>query len=211
MIEALFAGLGNIFATGVGILLLGAVTGALFVLWDWRAALLGAVFVHLGACSILVLVHGVPGIVAAGQLLAVTLAAAMLAIAGFLHPNAKSLHQGGNWPLRLLALVFIVIAWWYLGPRLHFAILLPARNGLPAVDWHLCAGNVELFRQPIDGGRCRPAVVHAHVCAGIGPAAGLRPAGCRRNHGCDPGACLQLPCAAGTRRGAPYHTAQCSQ
>jgi len=116
MIEALFAGLGNIFATGVGILLLGAVTGALFVLWDWRAALLGAVFVHLGACSILVLVHGVPGIVAAGQLLAVTLAAAMLAIAGFLHPNAKSLHQGGNWPLRLLALVFIVIAWWYLDP-----------------------------------------------------------------------------------------------
>lgn len=116
MIEALFAGLGNIFATGVGILLLGAIAGTLFVLWDWRIALLGAVFIHLGACSILVLVHGVPGLVAAGQLLAVTLAAAMLAIAGFLHADSKSLHQGGNWALRLLALIFVVIAWWYLDP-----------------------------------------------------------------------------------------------
>lgn len=116
MIEALFTGLGNIFATGVGILLLGAIAGALFVLWDWRIALLGAVFIHLGACSILVLVHDVPGLVAAGQLLAVTLAATMLAIAGFLHSDSKSLHQAGNWPLRLLALIFVVIAWWYLDP-----------------------------------------------------------------------------------------------
>jgi hypothetical protein len=116
MIEAFFSALGNVFATGVGILLLGALTGALFVLWDWRAALVGAVLVHLGACSILVLVHDVPGLVAAGQMLAITLAAAMLASAGILHPNAKSLHQAGNWPLRLMALVFVVVAWWYLDP-----------------------------------------------------------------------------------------------
>ena len=116
MIEAFFAGLGNLFATGVGILLLGALTGALVVLWDWRVALIGAVLVHLGACSILVLVHDVPGLVAAGQMLAVTLAAAMLGSAGILHANAKSLHQAGNWPLRLMALLFVVVAWWYLDP-----------------------------------------------------------------------------------------------
>ncbi len=116
MIEAFFTGLGNIFATGVGILLLSAVTGLLFLLWDWRVALLGAVFVHLGACSILVLVHDVPGLVAGGELLAVTLAAAMLASAGLVHADSKSLHQAGSWPLRLLTLVFVVIAWWYLDP-----------------------------------------------------------------------------------------------
>ena len=116
MIEAFFTGLGTIFATGVGILLLGALTGALFVLWDWRVALLGAVFVNLGAASILVLVHGVPGLVAAGQMLAVTLAAAMLFSAGLWHANSKALHQAGNWPLRLMALIFVIIAWWFLDP-----------------------------------------------------------------------------------------------
>ena len=40
----------------------------------------------------------------------------MLASAGVLHPNAKSLHQAGNWPLRLMALMFVVVAWWYLDP-----------------------------------------------------------------------------------------------
>jgi hypothetical protein len=116
MIDAFFTAFGTIFATGVGILLLAALTGAIFVLWDWRIALVGAVLVHLGSCSILVLVHGVSGLMIAGQVLAVTLAATILIVAGLLHPNSKSLHQAGYWPLRLMALVFIIFAWWYLDP-----------------------------------------------------------------------------------------------
>jgi hypothetical protein len=116
MIDSFFTAFGTIFATGVGILLLAALTGAIFVLWDWRIALVGAVLVHLGSCSILVLVHGVSGLMIAGQVLAVTLAATILIVAGLLHPNSKSLHQAGYWPLRLMALVFIIFAWWYLDP-----------------------------------------------------------------------------------------------
>ena len=116
MIDAFFTAFGNIFATGAGILLLAVLTGAIFVLWDWRIALAGVVLVHLGSSSVLVLVHGVPGIIAAGQLLAIVVSAAMLAIAGFLHPHPTSLRQAGNWPLRLMALTFIVGAWWYLDP-----------------------------------------------------------------------------------------------
>lgn len=116
MIDGFFVAFGNVFATGVGILLLASLTGAILVLWDWRIALLGALLVHLGSSSILVLVHSVPGLVAAGQLLAVALSAVMLAIAGSLHPYPSSLRQAGNWPLRLMALIFIVAAWWYLDP-----------------------------------------------------------------------------------------------
>jgi hypothetical protein len=116
MIDAFFTAFGNIFATGAGILLLAVLTGAIFVLWDWRIALAGVVLVHLGSSSVLVLVHGVPGIIAAGQLLAIVVSAAMLAIAGLLHPHPTSLRQAGNWPLRLMALTFIVVAWWYLDP-----------------------------------------------------------------------------------------------
>jgi hypothetical protein len=116
MIDAFFAAFGNIFATGVGILLLAAITGAIYVLWDWRIALLGTVLVHFGSSSILVLIHDVPGLVALGQMIAVTISAAMLLIAGFLHPRPISLRQAANWLLRLMAVVFIAAAWWYLDP-----------------------------------------------------------------------------------------------
>lgn len=116
MIDAFFAAFGNIFATGVGILLLAAVAGAMFVMWDWRVALLGAVLVHFGSSSVLVLIHEAPGLVAAGQVLAVTLSAVMLASAGFLHPHSLTLRQASNWLLRLAALALVAAAWWYLDP-----------------------------------------------------------------------------------------------
>jgi hypothetical protein len=116
MIDAFFAAFGNLFATGVGILLLAVITGAIYVLWDWRIALLGTVLVHFGSSSILVLIHGVPGLVAAGQMIAVTISAAMLLFAGFVHPHGITLRQATNWLLRLMAIVFIAAAWWYLDP-----------------------------------------------------------------------------------------------
>jgi hypothetical protein len=90
------------------------VAGAIVILWNWRLALAGAVLIHLGSASVLVHIHNVPGVVAAGQMSAVLLCAAMLAIAGWLQPPAISLRQPGNWLLRSLALLFIVGAWWFL-------------------------------------------------------------------------------------------------
>jgi hypothetical protein len=74
------------------------------------------VLIHLGSSSVLVHVHNVPGVVAGGQMLAVLLCAAMLALAGFLQPPVVSLRKAGNWPLRSLALLFIIGAWWFLDP-----------------------------------------------------------------------------------------------
>ena len=116
MIDALFHAFGTLFASAAGVLLLAVVAGAIFIIWDWRLALAGAVLIHLGSSSVLVHIHNVPGIVAGGQMLAVLLCAAMLALAGFLQTSAVSLRQGANWPLRSLALLFIVGAWWFLDP-----------------------------------------------------------------------------------------------
>lgn len=116
MIDALFHAFGTLFASAAGVLLLAVVAGAIFIIWDWRLALAGAVLIHLGASSVLVHIHDVPGIVAGGQMLAVLLCAAMLGLAGFLQPPPVSLQQAGNWPLRGLALLFIVGAWWFLDP-----------------------------------------------------------------------------------------------
>jgi hypothetical protein len=116
MIDVLLNALGTVFASGAGVLLLAVVAGAIVILFNWRLALAGAVFIHLGSASVLVHIHNVPGVVAGGQVAAVFLCAAMLGLAGWLQPPAVSLRQAGNWPLRSLALLFIVGAWWFLDP-----------------------------------------------------------------------------------------------
>ena len=116
MIDALFQALGELFAGGVGVLLLAVVAGAIFLLWEWRLALAGVVLIHLGLASVLVSIHNVPAAVAAGQMVAVFLCAAMLALVGWLQPSAVSPQVAGNWLLRGLALSFIVAAWWFLDP-----------------------------------------------------------------------------------------------
>lgn len=116
MIDVLLNALGTVFAGGAGVLLLALVAGAIVILFNWRLALAGVVFIHLGLASVLVHIHAVSGLIAAGQIAAVLLCAAMLGLAGWLQPPAVSLRQAGNWPLRSLALLFIVGAWWFLDP-----------------------------------------------------------------------------------------------
>lgn len=116
MMDALFDGLGALFANGVGFLLLALLAGAIVVLAEWRLGLAGVVLIHLGSASLLVYNYGVAGVMAGGQMAAVLLCVAMLALAGSLQPFAVSLHQAPNLPLRGLALLFLLAAWWFLDP-----------------------------------------------------------------------------------------------
>ncbi len=97
-------------------LLLAVVSAAIVVLLDWRLALAGVLLIHLGVSSTLVLVHQTPGVVAAGQMLAIVLAVAILGLAGILQGRSLAVRHSGNWLLRLTALVLIVGAWWFLDP-----------------------------------------------------------------------------------------------
>ncbi len=114
MIEAIFTAFGGLFASGLGVLLLAAIAGAIFILWDWRIALAGAFLLHLGSSSVLVAIHHVPGLLAAGQMMAITLSLAILAVSGILQSSSLTTRQAANWPLRLMALLFITGAWWFL-------------------------------------------------------------------------------------------------
>lgn len=121
--DALFGALGALFATGVGILLLFVVAALTVVLWNWRVAVVALILLHLGVGSLLVHLHAVPGMLVAGQVVAMTLAAAMLAISGTAARSSPSLRRSGNWPLRVSALLFVAGAWWFIDPGLgipHF-------------------------------------------------------------------------------------------
>lgn len=114
--DALLGALGALFASGAGILILILAAALAVILWSWQIAIAAVVFLQLGVGALLVHIHKVPGILIGGQLLAAALAAAMLAIAGSAASHSPSLRRGGNWPLRLSALIFVAGAWWFIDP-----------------------------------------------------------------------------------------------
>lgn len=152
MINVFFHAFGTLFATGAGVLLLALVTGVVVIAGSWRLALAGVVLIHLGSASVLVHAHNVPGLVAGGQMMAVVICAAMLAFAGWLQPYPVSVRQSGNWPLRLLALLFVVGAWWFLDPGYILPFFSQAETGL--LIWTaLCALTMLSFSgSPLIGG-----------------------------------------------------------
>lgn len=108
--EQLFAGL-DFFATETGVLIIMAVIGLMILTWDWRVALAGLVVVQTGVAAIGVARTGLPAQWAGIQVAVMAIAAAMLAISAVQTPTSRSLRQAGNWPLRLLAVVLIYLAW----------------------------------------------------------------------------------------------------
>ena len=114
--DSLWGALGAGFASNPGMLLLGAIAGMIVILWDWRVALAGILFLQIGIGTVLVQIHHVPGVLVGGQIVAIVLATAMLALAATSTPAPASLRQGANWPLRLIALIFIVGTWWFIDP-----------------------------------------------------------------------------------------------
>ncbi len=120
MFNALFGALGSLIATGPGILLLAALAGSIILFWDWRLAVGGVVALQVGTVAMLTYLHDASGILMAGQMLAILLAAIMLGGSNYVRGAVASPRQGSNWLIRLIALFFVTIAWWFVDPGFTF-------------------------------------------------------------------------------------------
>jgi len=150
--DALWGALGAGFASNLGVLVLGAIAGMIVILWDWRVALAGVLFLQIGVGIVLVQIHQVPGVLVVGQIVAIVLATAMLALAATSTSATGSLHHAANWPLRLLALLFIVGTWWFIDPGYALPLFSLAETDL--VIWcAICGLALVCFSgNPIVGG-----------------------------------------------------------
>jgi hypothetical protein len=136
--DALLGGIGSLFASGIGILVLAALGAAIVILWDWRLALAGVVVLTLGLTSILVYLHGLPGPLALGQVMAVALSALILGGAKLARSSTVPLRHASNLPLRLLALLFVLGGWWFIDPGYTFPLFSQAETDF--LLWMLICG-----------------------------------------------------------------------
>ncbi|MFZ1770221.1 MAG: hypothetical protein WAU00_13540 [Caldilinea sp.] len=125
-----FSAIGLLLANGPGILLLSALTASIVLFWDWRWALSAAVIVLLALSSIGAALHTLSPLVTAGQWLASVVAGVLLGLAGRFHPAAANTHTNGNWLLRLIALGFMVGAWWVIDPGVSLPLFTQGETDL---------------------------------------------------------------------------------
>lgn len=125
-----FAVVGLPLASGPGILLLAILAGSLVLIWDWRWALPGAVIVALGLSSVQAVLHGAAPLVTLSQWLAMIVAGVLLGLAGRFNPAAARLHTSSNWLTRLIALLFVLGAWWVIDPGVSLPLFTQVETDL---------------------------------------------------------------------------------
>lgn len=99
------------FASGLGILTIGAVAVLMLFLWEWRSFLVGLCVIQLGVVVLVTQVHQVELKWAQVQILVTTLSAAMLFLSARQIRFALPYQRPGSWFIRLMAVTLLVVCW----------------------------------------------------------------------------------------------------
>lgn len=99
-----------LFATGNGVLLLGALAALIVLLWDWRVGLAVLFVEQLGVAALAVAVQNAPAQMMLVQTFVIGLSCLMLATSGLQVHVGRSGRQSGGWLFRLLVLGLLAAA-----------------------------------------------------------------------------------------------------
>jgi hypothetical protein len=128
----------DFFVSNSGLWITGLVAAAMILFWEWRATLVGLVFVQVNLAILAVHLQGVPTEWAVTQTLVVMLACLILALSAQQTLSSASFHQSGTWLLRLMALILLTASWRLLGVNIVLPGLAPST--LQLLTWlALCA------------------------------------------------------------------------
>lgn len=114
------------FATGNGVLLLGALAALIVLLWDWRVALAVLFVEQLGVAALAVGVQNAPAQMMLVQTIVIGLSCLMLATSGLQVNLGRSGRQSGGWFFRLLVLGLLAAALMSLDLRFVLPDVSPA-------------------------------------------------------------------------------------
>ena len=116
----------SFFATGNGVLLLGALAALIVLLWDWRVGLAILFVVQLGVAALAVGVENAPVQMMLVQIFIIGLACVMLATSGMQVQLGRGGRQSGGWFFRLLVLGLLAAALMSLDLRFVLPEVSPA-------------------------------------------------------------------------------------
>lgn len=134
--EALLASLFlklNFFASGLGILLIGAIATSIILFWEWRWAFVSLLVVQTGVCLLVMRVHGASQDWAALQIIVMALCLLLLALSAQQIYPAFARPRPGTWLLRSMALVLLLASWQIFNLKLALPLISP--KILPLFLW----------------------------------------------------------------------------
>lgn len=99
------------FASGLGILTIGAIAMLMIFFWEWRSSLVALCVIQLGVAVLVTQVHQVEVKWAQVQILVTTLSAAMLMLSARQIRFALPYQRPGSWFMRLVAVMLLIICW----------------------------------------------------------------------------------------------------
>lgn len=112
------------FASGLGVLAIGALATLIFLLWSWRTALVGLFGVQLGVIGLVVHVHGLPVRWASAQLVTVGICGLLLWLSARQF-RLTIAQRPGSWVLRSLTLILLLVSWRLFNVYLPLPVILP--------------------------------------------------------------------------------------
>ena len=115
----------DFFASGLGILLIGATALLTILLWDWRVTLAGVLVIQVGVAILAGKVHGLTIQWASVQIMVTGLALLMLLLSAHQVQPALRQQRPGSWPVRLSAAMLLLISWQFLDVDLALPIIAP--------------------------------------------------------------------------------------
>jgi hypothetical protein len=115
----------SFFASGLGVLSLAVIATLIFVLWEWRSALLALIVLQLGLAALMVEVHGLPTQWAAVQIMVILLCTFLLSLSAQQMRGQRMAHPPGPLLLRLMVLALLLASWRVFDLHLNIPLLNP--------------------------------------------------------------------------------------
>lgn len=114
------------FATGLGVIALGAVAVGMLLMWGWRSALFGLVLIQIGVASLMVQVHRLSLQWGGVQILTTLLCVSLLGLSARQMRSRQAARPPGSWLLRLLVVVMLLASWRVFDIHLAIPLLNPS-------------------------------------------------------------------------------------
>lgn len=116
----------HFFATGLGVVALGAVAVVMLLIWGWRSALVGTILIQTGVAALMVQVHDLSVRWGSVQILTTLLCVLLLGLSAQHMRGRQAARPPGSWLLRLLVAILLLASWRVFDINLTIPLLNPS-------------------------------------------------------------------------------------
>jgi hypothetical protein len=120
----------SFFASGLGVLTIAALATSLFLLWNWRLALLGLLGIQVGVAALVIPTQGFPVQPAAVQILVMALCVLLLSASAQSLRTPHAHPPPGSFLVRCMVVTLLLVSWELFDLQLSLPVISPTVSKL---------------------------------------------------------------------------------